>query len=145
MFPGMQSRLLIKKNRLVHETAAKICAGLDPVWQDSLVRCLNRFDILSVRALSLQGLRLRAAPPEVTLVPDAARPVGWAVWLAILTDATLDDPEWLLAGLHRGSSRWGFSTEEARCWRREYIEAHTAPAVVPDEQIKPGATLESVG
>ncbi len=145
MFPGMQSRLLIKKIRLVQETAAKICADLDPAWQDSLVRCLTRLDILSVRTLSLQDLRLRAAPPEVTLVPDTARPFGWAVWLAILTDASLDDPEWLLAGLHRGWSRWGFSHEEARCWRREYIQAHTAPAVLPAGHIEPGAALESVG
>jgi hypothetical protein len=141
----MQSRLLLKKNRLVQETAAKICAGLEPAYQDSLVRCLHRLDILSVRALGLQNLRLRSAPSEVALVPEVARPFGWAMWLAIFTNASLDDPEWLLAGLHRGSSRWGFTTDEARRWRREYIQAHTAASALPAGQADPPTALETVG
>ncbi|MEE9217568.1 MAG: hypothetical protein V3U98_00720 [Acidobacteriota bacterium] len=140
----MTSRLLLKKLRLVDEAAAKICAVLEPSYTDSLVRCLKRLDILSIRYLASRNLRVHFAPQEVALVSELARPFGWAVWLAILTDTRLDDPDWILAGLHKGAQRWGFTEDEGRQWRKEYIRAHLEPSSPPAHRVQPGAALETL-
>jgi hypothetical protein len=122
----MISSLLVKKALLVQEVAGRFSEGLDPKFRESLVRCLTKLDILSLRYLGSQNYRIRLVPQEVALVSEPARPFGWAVWLAILTDARLDDPDWILSGLMKGSSGWGFTHAEAGAWRSEYIRAHLA-------------------
>jgi hypothetical protein len=125
----MVSSLLVKKALLVKEVAAKLSEHLDPAFHESLRRCLSRLDILSLRTLGSLGYTIRRVPQEVALVSEACRPFGWAVWLAIVSDANLDDPEWILGGVLKGSGGWGFSRPEAQSWRREYVRAHfTAPA-----------------
>lgn len=129
MMPGhMTSSLLAKKARLVLEVAGRLTEHLDPAYREPLIRCLNRLDILSLRYLGSQSYEMRLAPQEVALVSEASRPFGWAVWLAILTDAKLDDPEWILGGILKGSDGWGFTSKEGRQWRTEYVRAHLAPA-----------------
>jgi hypothetical protein len=138
----MNSSLLAKKARLVQEVAGRLIESLDSVYRDSLVICLNRLDILSVRYLGSQNFRLAAVPQEVAAVSEGARPFGWAVWLAILSDSNLDDPEWILGGLMKGSRGWGFTQKEAHQWRREYIRAHLAP---PLAEAAPQAGLPVAG
>lgn len=124
--PSMVSSLLLKKARLVQEVAGKLSGSLDPEYRDALVKCLTRLDILSVRYLGANDYEITVVPQEVARVSEVARPFGWAVWLSILTDARLDDPDWILGGVLKGSGGWGFSPAEARQWRSEYIRAHLA-------------------
>lgn len=123
----MTSSLLAKKARLVQEVAGRLSEHLDPAYRDSLARCLSRLDLLSLRYLGSQNHRIHRVPQQVALVGESVRPFGWAVWLSILTDAKLDDPDWILGGLLKGSEGWGFSPEEARRWRSEYLRAHLTP------------------
>ena len=142
----MVSSLLAKKARLVQEMAGRLCEHLDPPYRDSLVRCLGRLDILSLRYLASQNHQVRVVPHEVSLVSDPARPFGWAVWLSILTDTKLDDPDWILGGLLKGSEGWGFNQNEARQWRSEYIRAHLAPAAPAQHPARrPGEPLAGAG
>jgi hypothetical protein len=122
----MVSSLLVKKALLTKEVAAKLSEHLEPAYHESLRRCLARLDILSLRTLGSLGYTIRRVPQEVALVPEACRPFGWAVWLAIVSDANLDDPEWILSGVLKGSGGWGFTRSEAQHWRREYVRAHFA-------------------
>lgn len=125
----MISSLLVKKALLVREVADKLSEHLDPDYHESLRRCLTRMDILSLRTLGSLGYTIRRVPQEVALVSEACRPFGWAVWLAIVSDANLDDPEWILGGVLKGSGGWGFNRAETQSWRREYVRAHFTPPV----------------